>query len=62
MSDTDTQSTDAAQNLRGRTDELKRQTVALERIAEALDDLRAQFKTVGDALNRLANRAGRHDD
>ena len=43
-------------------DQQRRQTLALERIAEAMDDLRTQFKTMSDALSRIANRVGRHDE
>jgi hypothetical protein len=39
-----------------------RQTIALERIADAFDDLRNEFRNMGTALTRIANRVGRRDD
>ena len=39
-----------------------RQTIALEKIAEALDDVRREFRSLGNTLTRIAHRLGRQDD
>lgn len=39
-----------------------RQTMALEKIAEALGDVRGQLTAACEALNRIANRIGRNGE
>jgi len=42
--------------------EQARQTRALERIADAMEGLRADVRFLSHALNRIAHRAGRYED
>ncbi|WP_129642889.1 hypothetical protein [Peristeroidobacter agariperforans] len=37
----------------------ERRTIALERIADTLQDLQTQLRTISEAIVRLANRTGR---
>ena len=37
----------------------ERQTIALERIADTLQDLQVQLRAISDAIVRMANRTGR---
>jgi hypothetical protein len=42
--------------------EQARQTRALERIADAMEGLRADFRFLSQALDRIASRTGRYED
>ena len=64
MSDTDDQSRtrNIHERSQGGADSPTRETLALEKIADAIGEWTKELRSVRDALNRLANRVGRSDE
>jgi hypothetical protein len=62
MGNDDEQRSVGQEESQGELDPQERQAIALERIAEAVEGLGTEFRKVGDALTRIANRVGRRDD